>query len=98
MANDTRSGAPGIFCWSASPVRGPLVMFSSVVLVGVLVGREPAKMRPSKDLTTCGRWVRGSSWVVVGIGEAVRLGLEVLSGGRPGCPEDDSRAPLVTRR
>jgi len=45
-------------------------MFISVVLVGVLVGREPAKMRPSKDLTTCGRWVRGSSWVVVGNGGA----------------------------
>jgi hypothetical protein len=25
-------------------------------------------MRPSKDLTTCGRWVRVSSWVVVGNG------------------------------
>jgi hypothetical protein len=68
------------------------------VLVGVLVGREPAKMRPSKDLTTCGRCVRGSSWVVVGIGGAVRLGLEVLSDGRPGCPEGVFRAPLVTRR
>jgi hypothetical protein len=30
-----------------------------VVLVGVLVGREPAKMRPSKDLTTCGRVCAG---------------------------------------
>jgi hypothetical protein len=34
------------------------------VLVGVLVGREPAKMRPSKDLTTCGRDCAGSSSVM----------------------------------
>jgi hypothetical protein len=39
-------------------------MFFSMVLVGVLVGREPAKMRPSKDLTTCGRDCAGSSSVM----------------------------------
>jgi hypothetical protein len=39
-------------------VRGPDWTSTGVVLesvVVVLVGREPAKMRPSKDLTTCGR-------------------------------------------
>jgi hypothetical protein len=48
------------------------VLGDAVVPGVMLVGREPAKMRPSKDLTTCGRWVLGSSWVVVGNGEAVR--------------------------
>src|SRR4051812_42708702 len=64
LANETRSGAPGIFCWSAPPVRGPdcgstgvvRVVPDSVVPGVMLLGREPAKMRPSKDLTTCGRW------------------------------------------
>src|SRR4051794_28271080 len=79
LAKETRSGAPGIFCWSASPVRGPdcgscgvvRVVPDSVVLAEILVGPEPAKMRPSKDLTTCGRELLGSSWVVVGNGGGV---------------------------
>ena len=48
------------------------LLLEELVLGLMLVGREPAKMRPSKDLTTCGRWVLVSSWVVVGNGEAVR--------------------------
>jgi hypothetical protein len=44
------------------------VVPDSVVLGLMLVGREPAKMRPSKDLTTCGRVCAVSSWVVVGNG------------------------------
>jgi hypothetical protein len=39
------------------------VVPDSVVLGLILVGREPAKMRPSKDLTTCGRDCAGSSSV-----------------------------------
>src|SRR3954470_11931649 len=107
LAKDTRSGAPGIFCWSASPVRGPdwgacgvvLVVPDSVVLGLMLVGREPAKMRPSKDLTTCGRVGAVSSRVVVGNGEAVHLDLmgpvPMVEGGvpgpLPGTPGDPSR-------
>src|SRR5918996_1155886 len=81
LAKETRSGAPGIFCWSASPVRVPdwgccgvgrvvpdSLLLEDVVLGLMLVGREPAKMRPSKDLTTCGRVCAVSSWVVVGNG------------------------------
>jgi hypothetical protein len=49
----------------------------------MLVGREPAKMRPSKDLTTCGRGC-GSSWVVVGDGEAVRDGRDARIDGQRG--------------
>jgi hypothetical protein len=52
-------------------------------------------MRPSKDLTTCGRSVRGSSWVVVDKGGAVRVVLTRL--GTVGAPGNGSRAPLVTR-
>src|SRR3982751_4501248 len=81
LAKETRSGAPGIFCWSACPVRVPgcgscgvvRVVPDSVVLGLMLVGREPAKMRPSKDLTTCGRWVRGRPGSKVDYGEAVRI-------------------------
>src|SRR5919206_3117312 len=81
LAKETRSGAPGIFCASAPPVRGPgcgscgveLGEGEEVVLAEMLVGREPAKMRPSKDLTTCGRELRVSSWVVVGNGGAAHL-------------------------
>src|SRR3954447_18594205 len=48
----------------------------------MLVGREPAKMRPSKDLTTCGRWVRvRPGWSSVMAGRPL-----LLSTGRPGCP------------
>src|SRR3712207_7738056 len=53
----------------------------------MLVGREPAKMRPSKDLTTCGRWVLvrpGSSSVMAG------LSAFVLPGRVDGRPEDGS--------
>src|SRR5215218_10419085 len=95
FAKETRSGAPGIFCWSASPVRGPLVMFFSVVLVGVLVGREPAKMRPSKDLTTCGRDCAGSSSVMAGLSTGLSDVPERQPAGRPGLlpgtPGDPSR-------
>jgi hypothetical protein len=52
-------------CGSCGVVR---VVPDSVVLGLMLVGREPAKMRPSKDLTTCGRVCAVSSWVVVGNG------------------------------
>src|SRR3954452_13965414 len=94
FANDTRSGAPGIFCWSALPDRGPVWGLGWVVLVG----REPAKMRPSKDLTTCGRWVRGfvlgrrryRRGCPSGSGSPVRWSTGGLGNG--------SRAPLVTRR
>src|SRR5215218_4531344 len=92
FAKETRSGAPGIFCWSASPVRGPLVMFFSVVLVGVLVGREPAKMRPSKDLTTCGRDCAGSSSVN---GGAVHLVCPTVRGADQQGVRGESRALLV---
>ena len=96
LAKETRSGAPGIFCWSASPVRErrPGDRCFSVVLVGVLVGREPAKMRPSKDLTTCGRDCAG---VVVGNGGAVHLVCPTFRRADQRGDRDRSRAPLVTR-
>src|SRR4051812_50041242 len=62
----------------------------------MLVGREPAKMRPSKDLTTCGRVcaVRpGSSSEMAGCPP----GLSRIPEGRPAGVQDCSRAPLVTR-
>src|SRR4051812_40092749 len=52
----------------------------------MLVGREPAKMRPSKDLTTCGRVCAVSSWVVVGNGGLSTWIRWVLSGWSTGCP------------
>src|SRR4051812_4329672 len=58
----------------------------------MLVGREPAKMRPSKDLTTCGRWVLvrpGSSSVMARL-PATPVQWSTRVSGR-------SRAPLVTR-
>ena len=106
LANETRSGAPGIFCWSASPVRVPdwgccgvvRVVPDSVVLGLMLVGREPAKMRPSKDLTTCGRDCAGFVLASSVIGGAVLSVWSVLPVG----PIDrvtgnGPRAPLVTR-
>src|SRR6476646_9011970 len=69
-------------------------MFFSVVLVGVLVGREPAKMRPSKDLTTCGRDCAGSSSVN---GGAVHLVCPTVRRADKQGVRDGSRAPLVTR-
>src|SRR4051794_2797356 len=62
----------------------------------MLVGREPAKMRPSKDLTTCGRSVLfrpGSSSVMAGCPPGSGGSCPV---GRRGV-RDCSRAPLVTR-
>jgi hypothetical protein len=56
------------------------VVPDSVVLGLMLVGREPAKMRPSKDLTTCGRVCAVSSWVVVGNGGLSTWVWWVLSG------------------
>ena len=60
----------------------------------MLVGREPAKMRPSKDLTTCGRWVLvrpGSSSVMAG------LSAFVLPGRSAGVQGTVPRAPQATR-
>src|SRR4051812_46608851 len=62
----------------------------------MLVGREPAKMRPSKDLTTCGRSVLfrpGSSSVMASCPPGSGGSCPV---GRRGV-RDCSRAPLVTR-
>jgi hypothetical protein len=61
----------------------------------VLVGREPAKMRPSKDLTTCGRDCAGSSSVMAELSTwSVRRpeGRSTGCPGRvPGTPGDPSR-------
>src|SRR5690242_18206493 len=56
LAKETRSGAPGIFWASWVVLVVPDSVGLATVLLGdMLVGREPAKMRPSKDLTTCGQ-------------------------------------------
>src|SRR3954451_22309005 len=106
LAKETRSGAPGIFWRSGSLVRVPPCRAAgvlrgageSVVLGEILVGREPAKMRPSKDLTTCGRGCWVSSWVVVGNGGAARVlspgGVDQMAvpGRIPGTPGDPTVA------
>src|SRR5215218_1501635 len=61
----------------------------------MLVGREPAKMRPSKDLTTCGRDCAGSSSVMARLPAGLSDVPEGQPAGRPeqlpGTPGDPSR-------
>src|SRR3954452_18303122 len=58
----------------------------SVVRGLMLVGREPAKMRPSKDLTTCGRVCAVSSRVVVGSGGLSAWTVRHSERPASGCP------------
>jgi hypothetical protein len=105
FANETRSGAPGIFCWSASPVRGPdwgACWFLPVEPDSVVRGRcWWGESLPRCVLPRTSRRAGGGCWFVLGR-RRYRRGCPRLSAAppvaSPGCRDDPGTPGDPSRR